>query len=100
MGKYKPKFDSVWAQQRATSVRDEHKHIGIQRINDMAVEQTHVCVKAVKGLNLAFNHPKSQSRRLAEINKRLEEQQRSHEKEGFKEGVDPDHERADALKEI
>lgn len=100
VGKYKPKFDSVWAQKRAASVRDEHQHIGMKRMQDMVEQQTHVCVKAVKGLNLPFNHPKSQSRRLAEINKRLEEQQRSHEKEGFKEGMDAEHEREEAKRAI
>lgn len=40
-------------------------------------QHTHVCLKAIKGLNYPTSHEKSQAHRLAQVNKKLLEMEKN-----------------------
>jgi hypothetical protein len=51
VGKYKPKYNYVWSQEKEAAVRQEHSEIGTIRKKTKQEQQTCVCLRAVKGLN-------------------------------------------------
>lgn len=65
VGKYTPHYHHLDTDPKATIFRDEHQHVGAIRIQEKEFQQTHVCLRQIKGLNFPVRHEKSQAKRLA-----------------------------------
>jgi hypothetical protein len=56
VGKYTPVYKQLDSDKKEAKIRDEHQHIGQQRIFEKEEQQTHVCLKQIKGLNYPVKH--------------------------------------------
>ena len=70
---YRINYTQLEPNKRVVKIRDEPEYTGVQRILERQDQQSHLCLKAVKGFNYPTQHVNSQARRLAQVNKKLME---------------------------